>query len=481
MNKLIPKKNSRTIALTIIENSKNTLCGEIRSLLKGISSLCFEEVSNSTIYTDGNKLYYTPEYILKAFKSNQNAVNRMIIHSLCHCLFLHIFNTQFKNKVIWDISCDIAVEVFINNTALSCTKTEKTDIQNQLTSELSHHIKSFTAENIYFYFLKNGITSEEQAIYCDAFSIDSHHLWYEAKNACFKNDEDEEIVEARSIYKREDSRTGDYQEGKKQSNSNTVNSTADKTKEDWREITKSILRDTENNPVIYGTASGFDTLVLKAITRDNHSYEQFLKRFIQVNEALEINDDEFDYIYYTYGLSLYKNIPLIEPLEYSESPRLQTLIIAIDTSGSVYGNSVKKFIEKTYSILMNTDFFKKQTEIHIIQCDCKIRSTAVIKTAEDIDEYINHLSIKGFGGTDFRPVFEYAESLSKENPNNCINGIIYFTDGDGIYPEKMPLTKSVFVIKNNGFDKNCMPKWATALYFDNLENLLTEKSVADYK
>ena len=30
---------------------------------------------------------------------------------------------------------------------------------------------------------------------------------------------------------------------------------------------------------------------------------------------MKINDDEFDYIFYTYGLKLYEKMPLIEPLE----------------------------------------------------------------------------------------------------------------------------------------------------------------------
>lgn len=31
-----------------------------------------------------------------------------------------------------------------------------------------------------------------------------------------------------------------------------------------------------------------------------------------------VNREKFDYVYYTYGLKLYRNMPLIEPLEYRE-------------------------------------------------------------------------------------------------------------------------------------------------------------------
>ena len=191
-----------------------------------------------------------------------------------------------------------------------------------------------------------------------------------------------------------------------------------------------------------------------------------MKKFIQLNEQLEINNDEFDYIYYTYGLNLYGNVPLIEPLEYSENTKLQRLIIAIDTSGSVYGEPVKKFIEKTYNILKTTDFFKKDCEIHIVQCDCKIQSVDIINSQKELEEYINNINLKGFGGTDFRPVFDYAEELLNSDRNKTFNGVIYFTDGDGMYPEKAPEYKNVFFINDNGFDKCKMPVWATPIYMD---------------
>ena len=52
-------------------------------------------------------------------------------------------------------------------------------------------------------------------------------------------------------------------------------------------------------------------------------------------ETMKINDDEFDYVFYTYGLKLYKKMPLVEPLEYKEVKRIKEFVIAIDTSGSV--------------------------------------------------------------------------------------------------------------------------------------------------
>ena len=50
---------------------------------------------------------------------------------------------------------------------------------------------------------------------------------------------------------------------------------------------------------------------------------------------MKINDEEFDYNFYTYGMQLYGNMPLIEPLEYKDVRIVKTFVTVIDTSGSV--------------------------------------------------------------------------------------------------------------------------------------------------
>ena len=54
----------------------------------------------------------------------------------------------------------------------------------------------------------------------------------------------------------------------------------------------------------------------------------FLQRFSVLGEVMRVNDEEYELIFYTYGLSLYKNLPLIEPLEYKEVKRIKEFVIA---------------------------------------------------------------------------------------------------------------------------------------------------------
>ena len=63
-------------------------------------------------------------------------------------------------------------------------------------------------------------------------------------------------------------------------------------------------------------------------------YYKFLRQFTVEREELQLDMETFDYIPYLYGLSHYKNLPLLEPLEYTEAKKLEELVIAIDTSAS---------------------------------------------------------------------------------------------------------------------------------------------------
>ena len=63
----------------------------------------------------------------------------------------------------------------------------------------------------------------------------------------------------------------------------------------------------------------------------------------------------FDYVFYTYGLSLYGNMPLVEPLESREISRVEDFVIVIDTSMSCSGDLVRRFLEETYDVLSEAD------------------------------------------------------------------------------------------------------------------------------
>ncbi len=141
--------------------------------------------------------------------------------------------------------------------------------------------------------------------------------------------------------------------------------------------------------------------------RERYDYRRFLRKFAVLKEEMQADPDSFDYGFYTYGLSLYGNMPLIEPVESREVYRVEDFVIVIDTSMSCSGELVRRFLEETYDVLSETESYFKKVRIHIIQCDDKVQSDVMITCHQDLKTYMDGFEIKGRGGTDFRPAFEY--------------------------------------------------------------------------
>lgn len=215
-----------------------------------------------------------------------------------------------------------------------------------------------------------------------------------------------------------------------------------------------------------GTAPG--NLQEEILLREKHRYDfhRFLRRFAVHHEELHTDTESFDYIPYIYGLEYYGNMPLIEHLEYQEMNRMEELVIAIDTSGSCSADTVRRFMEETYGILSNHENFFRKMNLYIIQCDSFIQNVAHITCEDDWKEYLKHIVIHGRGGTDFRPVFEYVENLRTTKALRNLKGLLYFTDGDGIYPSKAADYQTAFIFYHEKALHQEVPAWAHKLYLD---------------
>ena len=194
--------------------------------------------------------------------------------------------------------------------------------------------------------------------------------------------------------------------------------------------------------------------------RERYDYKNFLKKFSVLRETLQVDPDAFDYVFYHYGMELYGNMPLIEPLETKELRRIEDFVIVIDTSMSCSGELVKKFLEETYTVLSQSETYFKKVNIHIIQCDDKVRQDVKIENEEQLRKYMEDLTLQGMGGTDFRPAFLYVEQLMRAQRFSALKGLIYFTDGKGIYPVKMPPYDTAFVFMEESYSDVDVPPWA---------------------
>ena len=465
-------KQIEMLAQDILLYSRNSLLVNLRFLDAALYrfGLNQQPKTDGTIATDGNHFYYNPKHILAEYKEEKESVIRDYLHMLLHCVFIHPFIGPDINPKYWDLACDIAIENSINDLGLDDVRNQRQLRQTELLEKLRKEVKTLTAEKLYRYFLDQELSDVELAGMRAAFKADDHYLWYAApeqkkiRDSGGKDDKDTHSQEDSSGQNGEGNSKAETEKG--ETNAETSKGekpSAEEVKEEWKEISDRMQVDLETASREWGKKASGMMQELKYVNREEYDYSSFLRRFMSMGEAMQINDEEFDAIFYTYGLQLYRKMPLIEPLEYKETKRIKELALAIDTSGSCAGDVVQTFVQKTYNILKQNENFFTKINLHIIQCDAEIQEDVKICSQEEFDKYLESMKIKGLGGTDFRPVFRYVDQLVENKEFTNLKGLIYFTDGYGEFPERMPDYDAAFVFLDDEYSNPEVPSWAIRL------------------
>jgi hypothetical protein len=236
---------------------------------------------------------------------------------------------------------------------------------------------------------------------------------------------------------------------------------------DWRQVAISLAVNLQTMSAKRGGGQrGALAEELEAAAAPRTSYADFLRAFATPGEVMRISDDEFDYNFYTYGLQLYGDLPLVEPLEYREERRVREFVVVIDTSGSVRGDIVRSFVATTFGILRETESFFERVNLRILQCDAQVRTDDHITSLTELDSWMRQMRVLGGGGTDFRPAFEYVDDLMAERAFAELGGLVYFTDGWGTYPDWIPPYRTAFAFYDEDHRAEDVPPWAMQIVLD---------------
>lgn len=396
--------------------------------------------------TDGKNLYYHPEYVLRVYQKEKGFVSRMYIHLVVHGIFRHFFvNPQIEQRK-WDLACDMATEYIIESWKLDFADISAGADEKRELDCIRKNVGLMNAEKIYGY-LKKTKESEIDRLE-KIFRRDDHSFWYpETKN---RND----VIRVKS---------GQVNQNREVMFSNQ------KLEELWKQVAKKIQVELETFMRSRSGETGDFLVNLKLANRKKQDYSAFLRKFTRLGEHMKINDEEFDYNFYTYGMQLYGNMPLIEPLEYKDVRVVKTFVTVIDTSGSVEEEKLRRFLEKTYQILKSGQESEDRVNFHLIQCDALVQKDVKIISEKELEQVMEDLTLYGRGGTDFRPAFEYIEELRKNGELTNLNGMLYFTDGMGVYPRKKPEYPVAFIYDSEVLDKIPeVPAWAIRYLMDDI-------------
>ena len=419
------RKDLSAIGQDILYTARNELYMNLPYLDVALCGLEFAPGGGVTasLATDGQTLYYSGAYLADRYLRSRTATNRAYLHVILHCMLRHIAKKRGKMDTLWDLACDVAVESILDELRYPCLEDQPAPAKLKFYGECLADMPVLTAEGIYRRLLRLDLEEYEIAQLQRRFWVDDHGLW----------DPDEK------------------------------NGGQD---EKWQNISEKTRTGMET--VLAGQATGGQAVLeqVKVALREDVDYRAFLRRFAVPREVMAVDGDSFDYIFYTYGLRLYGNMPLVEPPETKEEKRIEDFVIAVDTSMSTSGELVRQFLACTYAILRSTETFTRKVNIRIIQCDDRVRKDTVIHDLEDLREYMDHFELVGGSATDFRPVFEHVAQLQKAGAFTGLRGLIYFTDGMGIYPQKRPSYDVAFVLLEEPPISVKMPPWAIRLVLD---------------
>lgn len=415
------------IGREILVLARNTLYLKMRFLDVALSSFVFSaDTVTDPAGTDGFSIFYHPESLGKLYSQDQVLVNRLYLHMVLHCLFHHLTRRNGRDKELWNIACDIVAESMIDTMQHRPVLRSRSFLRRETYRKLYQEMKVLTPEKVYGYLESQKLNERKLQELAEDFYADSHIYWPD-----------------------------DKEEERRQEIENQ-----------WQNKTEEMETDMETFSKEATSSSGNLLEHVKVENKERFQYGDFLRKFAVLREEMAVDEDSFDYSFYSYGLRLYGNMPLIEPQEWKETKKIEDFVIVIDTSMSCSGELVRKFLEETYTVLSEQNSFFRKVNIHIIQCDETIQSDQKITDGEELKKYMEDLELKGEGGTDFRPAFAYVEKLLGQNEFSQLRGLIYFTDGQGIYPKKMPPYETAFVFMKEDYEEVDVPSWAMKLILD---------------
>lgn len=400
------------LGVLLLQNCRNELLSLFPRLDTAFAALpCRpEEEVPGGVAADAAALYFAPAHLIRLYRDCPAAVRRGCLHILLHMLYLHPFPVQPPS--LWDLACDMAVEQIIQRQGIPRLNLPPHPVRADCFRRMGEG--PLSAEGIRIMLAEGRFPHpvEEMAA---AFAFDSHALW-----------------RAPEVRERE---------------------------EFWRGTAGGLGR----NGGGAGSSAGSGGEVLSAFGRSTCDYRTFLRRFTVLREEMALDPEQFDQLFYCYGLEQYGDLPLIEPLEYQEANRLSELVIAIDTSGSCSTETVRRFLTETYAILSNQENFFREMTVYLLQCDCCVQSVRVLRSPEDWLSCCGHMTVEGRGGTDFTPVFRYVERLRREGKLKNLKALLYFTDGDGVYPGTPTDYETAFVFLRRTPFMARIPPWAILL------------------
>ena len=370
-----------------------------------------------TTGTDAKKFYYNPEFI-DALKPEETQF--ILAHEALHCALSHFARRQHRIKHRWDLACDYAINPILLEEGF-------TPVTGSL---MLREYNGMTAEEIY-----PLIDDNNHSETLDQHLYDKEDQEAEGSQDSSENPMDDRKQDTPPPPKPDGTKEPDTQESTGGSGGQEFDEDAGGgsppppplSQQEAEELSiqwQQRMAGAAQQALQAGKLSGIMKRLVEDLLQPRLPWRMLLARYLTA-----VARDDYSYT----RPSTRRGEPAIFP---SLKSSQVNAVVALDVSGSVTDKELQDCMSEINAIKGQI-----RARITLIACDMDIIEGFPI-TFEPWEEATLPQEIQGGGGTDFRPVFTWAEQQDQQP-----DILIYFTDAQGQFPKIQPNFPVTWLIK----------------------------------
>lgn len=343
-----------------------------------------------TMATDSVRLLYDEEFVESISVEHLKTI---LCHEVLHVALGHVFRRQGRDKMLWNIAADYAVNIVLKKSLFF-------SFPEDMLYDPSYD--GFTTEAIYdkLYKRREELKKQVQSLIASGKFASNDVMDYDEQRKKAAANKD----------KAGGPQPRDYRQ------------TLAEQEADWKINIAQAAQIAKMQGVL---PSGIDRMVNSAL-EPRLPWEEVLARFVT-----ERARDDYSW---TRPSNRYVNMGIYLPV--LDSLKLGTVGVMIDTSGSISQQEINVFASELRAILA----LSPSSKAEIVYVDADVQGHETL-TEDDL----SYMKPKGGGGTRFSPGFDFFEKNEEELEN--VVCYIYFTDGYcNEFPKSTPSRDTLWIL-----------------------------------
>ncbi len=384
-----------------------------------------------TTGTDARRFYYNPEYI-SSLKGVE--LQFVLAHEALHCALSHFARRQHRVKHRWDLACDYAINPILLDEGL-------TPPPGVMVLE---EYRDMSAEEIYPLIGDNDLSETmDQHLYDKADNPreggrDEQRNEMDHQNASGDQEPQSQQTpqSGRQEPREQQARSSPAETDQAEAQNRDYNPEQDgplrvpppplnpqeieALEEKWQQRMAGAAQQAKQAGKLSAGLARF----VEAQLAPTLPWRQLLATYLSATAR-----DDYSYA----RTNTRRGDPAIFPMLRSAQVNL---LVAVDVSGSISDSELNECVTE-----INAIKGQLRARISLLAADDKV-APGYPQTFEPWEEISLAGTITGGGGTDFRPVFDWAERLDIP-----VDVLVYFTDGQGQFPKQPPPYPVIWLVK----------------------------------